>query len=946
MDSKTFIPGISTLIENTLDSDKPIIRQYCDLFNSTINIIEFSLQLFIVSTIRVYEGHLIKEEEDYKKKTKPVNDLLRKGFVAPSLGSQTNLAKSCFYLIDNSAPAKLIEMKNTLDNLITLGPISTYLNDLSKLLETLEEPNEFAPKTIYNSNAKKTLQNIINDFTKIRNDSAHLINIMTLIEDTHLNLGLNIQAWREAFRLIIINLAPILSCEIKYKKIDKIYNEIDHKIISINTKTFFNGEVNNSQESIDLEDWYEEQWNEKAEVVLDFAKGIKKSYNLFPFILFREDRPYYYKKTKTSGYQYFSFTDNKTHTVKSKKKFNRSVFSTSTSSNSQSLFWTEVSPVTNPVNKIRANIPSQGNTQFIGRKKQIGKIYDEIIEIPNQNGILYGPGGVGKTALLIELCNQLYDCSDTINILYENIIWVSAKSNFYNWEQNSTISSPQQFESLENIVQIMLRFFDYEDVDEYTETELKDLIFDLLEEHKILLILDNFETVNKLETNKIIDFFGSDVKKRLKHLPNNFKVIITSRELIPSGYYQIKLDGLEAKESNLLISSIYERYRNSHSPLTSEQCKLIHEATSGIPIVIKHCLGQIFEFQVPLNEILKRLSESSNEVIKFSYSEVLSHLKKDDCYLKILILLEIIGEPISARQISIILEIPINEINMHIPNLLNFLCIDRISLGIEEKYRVSTQIGLLAKSLSVDNKDLTESIRKKISYNLTPDQRMDFAMVELEIIEIFNGYKDAGDIDYAEYFLKGEIKKRPNSFLLRYHYALFLKDRKRDLKQAIDLLKKIDQEIYKLGKRDPKILIALVNSYLSSDVNPDYEKADECCRELLKINEDKQYNLFIGEFLINWSTILKSSRELDPIQDIHRKTKVKELAAEGIRLIEDQKKESQQHKYQYLIAQGYVNQWNGVKAKEHITKAINQTSNDLYNMQKYDKFLCLIEKWL
>lgn len=546
---------------------------------------------------------------------------------------------------------------------------------------------------------------------------------------------------------------------------------------------------------------------------------------------------------------------------------------------------------------------------------------------------------------MIELSKLLYEETDFENILYDNIIWVSAKSNFYNWEQNSTISSTQQFESLKNIMQIMLTFFEYEDVDEYIEDELKDLIFGLMEENKILLILDNFETVAKAETNKIIEFFGSDVKKRLKHLPNNFKVIITSRELIPSGYYQIKLEGLEAKESNLLIKSVYERYKNSHEPLTAEQCSLIYKATSGIPIVIKHCLGQIFEFQVPLNEIIRGLSESSNEVIKFSYSEILSNLKKDDCYLKILILLEIMGEPISARQISLILEIPINEINKHIPNLLNFLCIDKLNIGIEEKYRVSCQIGLLAKSLSVDYKEVTDVIRKNISNNLTPDQRMDFATVELEIVQIFNVYKDTGD-GYAEYFLKEELKKRPNSFLLRYHYALFLKDRKRELKQAIDILKKIDDEMNKLGKRDPKVLILLIQTYLSIDPHPDYVRAYECCRALLKFNEGEQFNIFIGEFLINWSSVLRTSKEYDPIKDIQRRSKVKELAEEGIKLIERKKPEGQQHNYQYLIAQGYANQLNGAKAKEYIKNAINRANNDLSDIPRYERFLTFVEKWM
>lgn len=945
MDSKRFIPGVDIYIDQALDQNKPIIRRFSDLFNATINIVEFSLNLFIITTIRTYENKLITEDDEYKKKTKPINDLLKTGFVAPSLGTLAQLAKSCYYLIDDSAPMELIEMKNSLGNLITLGPISDYLNNLNLLFEMLEESDEFAAKTIYKPTSKKNLLTIINDFTKARNESAHLINIITRIEDSHNNLGLNIKAWEEAFKLLVVNLFPIISCDLKYREIDKISTKGGEKTIFINIKTYSKGEISVTNESIKLEDWYEEQWNEKSEILLTYKNGIKKSYNLFPFIILNDDKPYYYKKTRTSGYQYFSFTNDKTFLIKSKKKFNRSIFSSTSSKNSQELFWTKVTPVINPANNVKANIPSQGSGQFIGRKKQIAKIREEIIEIPNQNGILYGPGGVGKTALLIELSNQLYQETKTENILYNNIIWVSAKSNFYNWEQNSTISGSKQFESLKNIMQIILSFFEYEDVDEYLEEELKDLTFGEMEENKILLILDNFETVTKSETSKIINFFGSDVKKRLKHLPNNFKVIITSRELIPSGYYQIKLEGLEARESNMLIKNIYDKYKNSHEPLTQEQCSLLHKATSGIPIVIKHCLGQIFEFQVPLNEILRKLSETSNEVIKFSYSEILSYLKKDECYLKILILLEIIGEPLSLRKISLILDIPLNVINEHIPNLLNFLCLEKMNIGIEEKYRVSSQIGLLAKSLSVDNKKITDDIRKILATNLSLTQRMDYAEAEMEIVQIFNAYKDSGD-GYAEFFITEELKNRPNSVLLRYHYAIFLKERKRELKQSIEILKKIDDQISKQGKKDPKILIALINTYLASDVHPDFNSAYSYCQELLKINEKEQFNLFVGEILINWSSFLRTSKEYDPIKDLMRKSKVKEIATEGIILIEKKKPECFQHKYQYLIAQGYANQLNGNKAKEHIKNAINNSGNDLSDLPRYEKFLEFHEKWM
>lgn len=571
MTNQDFFPKMTTFVSRALNEGNPT-KRFNDIFHSTINLIELSLQIFIITTIRTYEEKFNNEDDLYRKKIKSISEILRDKYVAPSLGTQAALAKSCFYLIDNMAPIELIKMKKKLEETILMGSIAIYLGDLKKIFNSLEDSKENIANVIINENSKRTFLALINDFVAFRNESAHLVNIAKIIDDNELLSRLNLEAWKDSFGKIIGNLEPLLANRFRFKKIDKIFIENETRMVLIKNRDFFNGVFQEHYENIKLEDLHEDEWNGKTQILLSEQNGHKKALNIFPFILLKDDKLFFYKKTKASGYQYFSLIDDHIHTVKSKKKFNKYIFKTSSIANSQALFWTEVLPKSNPINNIKANIPSQGNTQFIGRKKQMNKIREEIIEIPNQNGILYGPGGVGKTALLIQLTNQLYNETNSDKALYENIIWVSAKSNFYHWEQNATISNPQQFESLENILQIVLRFFEYEDVNEYNLDELKELIFELLEENKILLVLDNFETVTKIETNRIINFFGSDVKKHLKLLPNNFKVILTSRELIPSGYYQIKLEGLETKESIQLMESIFERYKDSHKPLSIDQC--------------------------------------------------------------------------------------------------------------------------------------------------------------------------------------------------------------------------------------------------------------------------------------------------------------------------------------------------------------------------------------
>jgi hypothetical protein len=102
-----------------------------------------------------------------------------------------------------------------------------------------------------------------------------------------------------------------------------------------------------------------------------------------------------------------------------------------------------------------------------------------------------------------------------------------------------------------------------------------------------------------------------ECKQRLIDKPDNCKVLITSREIIPSGFHQIGLKGLNKRESKRLMVHLSEGYRGSgQKPFTESQIEAIYEATRGIPLIIKHCSGQVFEYIRPLDSVLEGLSMS------------------------------------------------------------------------------------------------------------------------------------------------------------------------------------------------------------------------------------------------------------------------------------------------------------------------------------------------
>ena len=93
------------------------------------------------------------------------------------------------------------------------------------------------------------------------------------------------------------------------------------------------------------------------------------------------------------------------------------------------------------------------------------------------------------------------------------------------------------------------------------------------------------------------------------------------------------------------------KYKGSSRQLTDDQSEFIHRASPGIPIIIKHCIGQIFEYNKPFESVCQGLCNASSEVIKFSFDKIFKLLRKDMNQLKIIILLELTNCSLSARQI-------------------------------------------------------------------------------------------------------------------------------------------------------------------------------------------------------------------------------------------------------------------------------------------------------
>jgi tetratricopeptide (TPR) repeat protein len=935
-----YFPGLEDFRREIVRADKSVARQLEDIYRGIIDVIELSSYLVIACTIQSYKEQIRTETGNFRKPARQIKKILREKFFGPSLGKILELTQLCCRLIDETAPVELQKMKQCLRQSFKLGTIGNLLDDFDTIYDSIKvsTAKHGRPRRVNRADTVgEILTGILFQFKEYRNDDAHLSPIRRIIEDNWSRLNLKFEIWYNALEMLIRLLEPILSIVYVGKSLGRMQqSETGEHLLTVQNWKYHKGIIDENESTVRFDDWSENKWDFLSQALMTL-NGESIHVDLSPFLLVKDRQLWHYKGTTARGYEYFSIGTGQVFLYPTKRKFDHAVFGVATRIEEQIIFWLEVPPNVDSVTRIRSNIPVATSARLVGRVKELRQIRENILEIPNRDGIIYGVGGIGKTELLIHLSNELRAVLEGNNDRFDNIFWISAKRELYDPFRNVTERKSQKLQSLEDVLTALLYFFEYEDAEEYDFNEKRELVFEVAAENPALIILDNYETLPRKEATSIINFFGTELKRKLRQDASNFKTIISSREYIPSGFWPLKLPGLDIDASKELMRNMAERYAGSRTSLSEEQMEAIYRATQGVPILLKHCVGQYFEANESFKQIIQQLPRMGNEAIRFSFREIIKSLKKDQIKVRVLILLESVNTPLSSRQISEILEVSEDLIHEAVKPLLTFQCIDRENEGLDEKYTINQYVHVLTKALAQEEVSFSSEIRRKITANFTLDKRTHYTSEELEIVDLFKNYIARGELQAAERFLKESIRKQPASLFLKMHFARYLKDVCGDVRQAIDILEQAYQQARSSGIDDPTLLLLLGSCYVSLDI-PSFERANTYFSELkqLAFSEDI-VKVALAEFYISWSTALKVKPESDPIKELQRRSSYKRLATEAVEILEDLRQRDDSHRINYLLAQANYNRWDNERALKFIDRAMELASGDIILTQFYSK---------
>jgi LuxR family glucitol operon transcriptional activator len=252
------------------------------------------------------------------------------------------------------------------------------------------------------------------------------------------------------------------------------------------------------------------------------------------------------------------------------------------------------------------NLPRR-HLSFRGRVQEIQELHRLLA--PDSRAavvVVYGIGGVGKTSLVVEAVHQLVAHGGQ---MYDAVIFTSARDSQL---------------CLTDVLNEIGRVLDFPTVLRQSDEEKLTFVQNLLRQFRVLLIVDNFETISDPRLRRFA----------LEGVPASSKVIITTRDYPPGLWadtYALHLTGLDDVEALGLIRE-WASEHNLSLLMSADDAHILPllRATDGNPWVLLMSLGFIAHRKLPLETILEDLCQGHGAIFDHMFSTIWELLDEDE----------------------------------------------------------------------------------------------------------------------------------------------------------------------------------------------------------------------------------------------------------------------------------------------------------------------------
>lgn len=334
---------------------------------------------------------------------------------------------------------------------------------------------------------------------------------------------------------------------------------------------------------------------------------------------------------------------------------------------------------------IKNNLPDElehSETTLIGRGKKEKELREYLKKDRFPIISIVASGGIGKTALALEVVSNI-SRDETFKDIYDSIIFCTLK--YEKFTKKGVEEIKESIKTINGIKENILNVF----VQLYQEDELEsfDEAIEKLSDKKILLLIDNLETIRI--NNEFTSFVDS--------LPINWKILVTSRIPVDAAK-TLKLEPLNENDSIYLCKKIFSFSEKDIDDETQiGVAKKLVRKTNYNPLGILISAGR-YILGGDLNEIAQSTNE---ELLQFSFSDLTERL-----------------HPVSIEIMEVLYASKDNNINLNRDHLTNYLDvdIDKIDLCLQELENIS----LIKRKLNENEEEeleLKNGIYELLTYN-------------------------------------------------------------------------------------------------------------------------------------------------------------------------------------------------------------------------------------
>ena len=437
-------------------------------------------------------------------------------------------------------------------------------------------------------------------------------------------------------------------------------------------------------------------------------------------------------------------------------------------------------------------------TGFVGRYKEKTEIKKLINNKRHSFIAVTGPGGYGKTAIVLELLKEI-SLDPRSNNIIDAIMFISMKTEELTINGIKTIDAVNTIEKLKLKILVSIQEIFHDDNLNTLEEAIEKYSY-----KNVLLFIDNLETLLRDNPNSINDFVNS--------LPANYRVIVSSRIPVDSAV-SFPLSQMNNQDSRVLARNYAKR--KSITDLSEENIESIVNNLQNNPLAIRLFIDSISATGKKFSEILH---DVSGDIAEFSYKNLIDSLSNISIEILELLFLQ---KSLTREEIVELIDSDIDSIASGISQLRRTSLLVSSQMDGYEKYDINDGIRsfltLSQKNITVRNNLLKKLQKNKVILNEIENRRRNNLNKNNMWFIPENIPKDLQKIVYN---ISKEIKKKNNLQVIRNLYSSITSNEKR-------------YENFDIYWR--------TKAYILSNLK-DIQEAEECLSKAIEINENSFIN--------------------------------------------------------------------------------------------------------